>query len=167
MTSKHQTKTKNHVNTFYLNNPKDILPYNTFNIDPAKPKLSIKLKLSFWNCNGACKKITPIKMFIKNERPAILGLGELKCLDTETSLDLNIEGYDGYFKVRTARGGGVALYINEELEYEPIKIPPHLNFEILGVKIKTKAYIISVFVMYLPPKSRPETELFERVFVIL
>ena len=89
-------------------------------------------------------------MFLRNERPAIFGLGEIKCLETETSGDLNIEGYDGFFKVRTARGGGVALYIDEQLEYYAINFPPHVNYEILGVKVKTREYLLSVFVMYLP-----------------
>ena len=44
-----------------------------------------------------------VKTFFNDSKNILsyLGLGELKCLDSKTSGDLNIEGYDGCFKVGT------------------------------------------------------------------
>ena len=79
-------------------------------------------------------KINALKLLIHEEKSDFIGLNEIKCLDPEANGDLSINGYDSFFKWRTAKGGGVALFISKKITYGNLKIPEKINDEILGIK---------------------------------
>ena len=135
-------------------------------------KISKKFKILLWNCNGACKKFNAIKLLVHDERADIICLNEIKCLDQEANGELQINGYTSLFKCRTAKGGGVAMFINNKFKFEQISIPSTINEEILGVTLKFKKVKLTVFTIYNPLNKKIDQKCFEFIksfdkFIIL
>ena len=66
--------------------------------------------------------MSALKVLIQKEKPDLICLNEIKCLEQEAKGDINVLGFDSLFKCRTAKGGGVAMLINESLKYDTIEI---------------------------------------------
>ena len=82
---------------------------------------------------------------MQNERADILCLNEIKCLDQKANSELKIIGYSTQFKCRTAKAGGVAMFISDKFKFDQIDIPSSINEELLGFTIKFKKVKISFF----------------------
>jgi hypothetical protein len=69
-----------------------------------------------WNCNIIYKKFDLLKLQISKSKPNIIGLSKIKLNKTEANELLFKEGYDCVFKLRNSKGGGSALFINNEVQ---------------------------------------------------
>jgi hypothetical protein len=144
----------------FSNEPSQV---NHIDSDKNKIKVKKKLKVISWNCNGAIKKMEPIRKLARVEKPDVLALQEIKCLEQEANADLEIEGYDVIFKVRTANGGGVALFVRSDCSYKEIDIPVHITDELIGAEIKMKHIKINVFCIYSKPSLRIDPRTFDLI----
>ena len=117
------------------------------------PNTKARLKIVHWNCNGAASKMGTIKFMADQERPDVICLNEIKCLKQSVNGELIMEGYDLHFKCRTAKGGGVAVFVRETLDNQRIELPDSIKEEIVGVKLHCKELVAHLFAFYNPPNK--------------
>jgi len=99
-------------------------------------------------------KLDDIKAsIIDTEAPTILALTETWLNDEIANNDLIIPGYNGYRKDRNRHGGGLLVYIKEELpSYRRIDLEPQTNEAlVIQCKIGNKNVVISNW--YRPPNQ--------------
>ena len=120
-----------------------------------------RFKALTWNCNGITNKIESFKSLIQKEKPDIAALNEIKCTNEEASGELSIRGFASIFKCRTAKGGGIALLINEKIKYNLITVPADIEEEIIGITIKLSKVKLSIFTIYIPPNKKLNKKCFE------
>lgn len=93
----------------------------------------------------------------------LIFLSELKLNETEANERLYIEGYDCIFKLRNSEGGGSAIFVDNETEYLEINMENEKNDEIIGIKLKLKNSLTSIFQYYNPPSKKLNIELLARL----
>ena len=69
------------------------------------------------NINSLLPKIDELQYLTKLSNASIVGIGEIKLDDSNSSTEIEIEGYDLLRLDRSRRGGGVACYIKKSLAY--------------------------------------------------
>lgn len=113
-----------------------------------------------WNCFALKNKINDLEMFINNRKIDIVLLNETKLDNSFTS---NINNYEIIRKDRNNRGGGVAIIINNEVDFEIIDSYDSFNLEIISIKVyvNNKEFIIICF--YLPPNATFPNEFFKKI----
>ncbi len=116
--------------------------------------LKNKFKVLHWNCNSIADKAIVFNLLIQKQKPDVISLNEIKCSVEEANLYLRFDGYYPIFKCRNSKGGGVALLVNENLNWEEIELPTQLKAEIIGIKIKTLNSEIAICSYYNSPKEK-------------
>ena len=81
-----------------------------------------------------------------------IALVETNITDDETNI-YNINGFCSHFVNREGRGGGVALYIRENIAHSKIDINTS-SFESLQYDVEINNNISSLIVVYRPPKNK-------------
>ena len=171
---------KNKINNYYNVNsseishltPNDSIRSVEKSTNINRKTTTKKFKVLLWNCNGACKKFNALKLLVQEEKADLICLNEIKCLDQEANGEMQVNGYTTLFKCRTAKGGGVAMIVNNKIKFDQIVIPSSINEEIIGITIKFKKVKLSFFTIYNPPKKKIGEACFEFIktfgnFVIL
>lgn len=64
----------------------------------------------------------------------------------------NINGFNSYFLNRDGRGGGVAVYIRENIVHTNIQINT-VSFEVIQIDVTNKNKTLSLLTVYRPPKN--------------
>lgn len=80
-------------------------------------------------------------------------LVEKNISDNEITL-YNIHGFNAVFFNREGRGGGIVVYIRENIKYSHISVTTN-SFELIQVDIKVKTETLSLFAIYRPPNHSP------------
>ena len=120
------------------------------------------VKVLHYNCNAIKEKVVLFQSLIKNLKPDIISLNELKCNEVEANYSLDIDGYIPYYKVRNENGGGVAILVNEDLQHNLISLPDTFDhLEIIGTTIHLKNRKVSFFSYYNPPSMSISKDLFQ------
>jgi exonuclease III len=117
-----------------------------------------------WNCNSFYSKIEMVKQYLDKFKPHILSLNEIKLTTTEANKYLRINGYSSVFKCREKYGnygGGVALLIREDVNYEEIQNPEWLDIEAVCIKIQFNKADAFIFSLYNPPTACLESKIWE------
>ena len=137
-------------------------------INIGKNKKKIKkhknLKIIHFNCNGIISKSLTIGSFLKQEKPSIMSLNELRCTEPNANDSLRFENYNCYYKCRQPKGskqvgGGVALLIDEKLEQSEEPIPEQFQrTEAVSVKAKINDKWYTFVSIYNPPEQKLEKE---------
>jgi len=108
-----------------------------------------QIKIILYNCNSAKHKMSTIRALVSKHKPNILSLNEVKMNDAEANDELHIPGYDCVRRLRDSKGGGVAIFIDDETKYEEIDLKDEQKAnEIVGIKIvleKTEAHIFNLY----------------------
>jgi hypothetical protein len=140
-----------------------------------------ELKVLHWNANGITGKVDKIEDLIREHKPEVFSINEIKTNKTTENYLYQIAklGYNVFFKSRKkisnkennsgiieghslgseseredSNGGGVALFIKDNITCWPIDVPvAYKDFEIVGAQIKSGNKFISIFSWYLPPKE--------------
>ena len=93
-----------------------------------------QLKLIHWNCFSFRNKRQEFDLFLQREIPEIVVLNELKLLPEEANHYLSFSGYASMFKQRSKnpkRGGGVAILVKKDLNYEQVSSFDSFNKELV------------------------------------
>ncbi|RNA18470.1 RNA-directed DNA polymerase from mobile element jockey-like [Brachionus plicatilis] len=93
------------------------------------------LKIVHWNCNSLSNKKELLELLINKYQPDIVMLNEIKLDKQKANSLLNIRDYLSIHKFRISRGGGVAILIKNNVEFNELVELDSLNFEIIGIKV--------------------------------
>lgn len=107
-----------------------------------------------WNANSIDKEKQPIEEFeayIKQNNIQVVSINETKLADTD---QLNIKNYNIIRKDRNSHGGGVAILINDQLEYEQLNDYDQYDLELLAIKVSIKNFSFTFLTLYLPPGAQ-------------
>jgi len=93
------------------------------------------IKILSQNIDSLFAKIDQLRLMVYETKPDVLAIMETKINDTVCSSELAISGYDLHRRDRSRNGGGVAVYLNNQLPYSMLdpSLPP--SSETLWVKI--------------------------------
>lgn len=117
-----------------------------------KNLISYPTSLIHMNIRSLRKNFIPFLTHIKNitNKIHLIILTETNITDEENNLYC-ISGYNATFLNREGRGGGIAVYINENLNFETITINTN-SFESMQINIKTNnKNALTVIPVYRPP----------------
>ena len=120
------------------------------------------------NINGLRRHLDEISSFLNGKGIHVLALNEAKVDNSYPKQLTNILGYQQERKDRTARGGGVALYIREPILYTRRTDLPSQDLELICVEIQPpKSNVIAYIVIawYRPPSD--PVEFFNKLETIL
>lgn len=113
-------------------------------------------KISIWHINiRSLKKYSPqLDIFIKIIKPDILVITETAMDEDETEI-YNIKGYEATTRCRKNQtGGGIAIYIKEEIKIEKTLTPNTKYSEILMLKANIKNQLkLWIVATYRPPNK--------------
>ena len=129
-----------------------------------KQKIQTKLNIIHWNCF----KMTPnrsaeLDSFIKQNKPDIISLNEVKLEEYSANYYLNFENYKTIYKPRQKGsnfGGGVALLIKDQIEFMETNFFSSLKLELVEIKIKIEKKDCIIISYYNPPDQEPSMALF-------
>ena len=103
------------------------------------------------NINSLIPKIDEIRSIAQNTNAAVIGITESKLDETVHNSEINIENYVLIRNDRNRKGGGVACYIREDINFTEKNIfkndIEHIFIDILLPK--TKPFTVGIF--YRPP----------------
>ena len=121
----------------------DITPIeNTTDIDNTWHTFNTRgLHFIHLNINSLLDKIDELRFIAEKSKPTIIGITESKIDDTVTETEFAIKGYTPIRNDRTRNGGGVVLYIKEDIGFNRRE-----NFS---------KEIENIFVDILLPKTKP------------
>jgi hypothetical protein len=109
------------------------------------------LTLLHWNCNGIFNKLEMFKVHIDRFKPHIISFNEIKLTEMEANKCLSFNGYSSIFKCREqlgSFGGGFALLVREDVNYEKYVNEAWLHREVVWVKVmlgKKETLIFSIY----------------------
>ena len=129
-----------------------------------KQKIQTKLNIIHWNCF----KMTPnrsaeLDSFIRQNKPDIISLNEVKLEEHSANYYLNFENYKTIYKPRqkgSIFGGGVALLIKDQIEFMETNFFSSLKLELVEIKIKIEKNDCIIISYYNPPDQEPSIALF-------
>ena len=113
------------------------------------------------NIGSLLKHFDEIRIFVDEYKPHILGLNETRLSDDVEDDDLFIEGYSIVRRDRNRNGGGVAIYISDDIPYST---RPDIDTGIESVSIQVNIPFIKPIIftcVYRPPGSK--VALFENI----
>ena len=92
--------------------------------------------ISSINVNGLLKNINELKLLVDEEDLNILAINETK-LDNETSNEIiSIDNFDLRRKDRNRHGGGVTIYIRDDIKYLQRYDLPNHTLELICIEIR-------------------------------
>lgn len=115
------------------------------------------IKCVCMNARSIVNKLSEFEIFVLTEKPDILGVTETWLNSNISNNEINIEGYSLFRRDRNSlvkqRGGGISLWVRNELNPVCHYIEERGLVEILFCKIKNKGKEILLGVCYRPPDS--------------
>ena len=99
------------------------------------------------NINSILKHLDEIKIFLDEKKPHIMGLNETKLDSSIGDDEISVEGYGSVRKDRNIRGGGVALYVHNDIPFiKRLDLPCELKSIPIEVKLPfIKLLIVTAF----------------------
>ena len=116
------------------------------------------LRVITWNCRSIYNKLFEFKRYIYTRKPDVICLQETWIREPYTPSFIN---YQGFLKNRNGRGGGIAIYVRNQLVVDEIILQQAVNgqLEIQAVRIKTTAAsTIDILNIYNPNRVVSEQE---------
>ena len=105
------------------------------------------------NIRGLLGKYEEMCTMLNQCKFDILGLCETFLNDEIQEYVYKIEGYNTVYKHRNRHGGGVLMYIKEDVKFELIEMNVCKNVESIWIKTNVKSECIAIGVMYRPPSA--------------
>ena len=119
---------------------------------PNSSANSIKgVRIMCLNINSILKHFDEIKIFLDEKEPHIMGLNETKLYSSIGDDEISIEGYSLVRKDRNTHGGGVALYVHNDIPFIK-RLDLACEIESISIEVKLpfmKPLIITA--LYHPP----------------
>ena len=111
------------------------------------------LNLFYSNCRSLPPKIDSLRALAAADDPDIILLCETWLDDSITDAELSISNYSICRRDRNRHGGGVAIYVRDNVPYSVFI--SHTSLELLMVDLKLKQGNLLCGVFYRPPSSAP------------
>ena len=111
-----------------------------------------------WNINGLRSKITQLQCLLTEYQPSIIALQETKL---PPNVNYNIKKYQSYNKNRNADGGGVSLYISNEMPATAVQLDTEL--EAVAATVFFENLKLTICSIYLPPGIEFPTDNFDEL----
>ena len=102
------------------------------------------VKIMCLNIDSLLKHLDKTKLFVEQEIPHVLGINETKLDENVSDDEIALEGYTVIRNDRNTSGGGVALFVNNDILF--IK-PSDLSFELESLSIKLKSQNIKPIIV--------------------
>ena len=102
------------------------------------------------------KQIDQFRYFLKEKQFGIICLIETLLDETISDHEVNIEGYDIVRKDRNRKGGGVAIYVRNTINYMIRAEFDAKDLETITIEIKPKSKPFIINCVYRPPDSTVE-----------
>ena len=96
------------------------------------------------NINSILKHLDEIKIFLDEKKPHIMGLNETKLDSSIGGDEISIEGYSLVRKDRNTHGGGVALYVHNDI---PFSKRLDLACELESISVQVKLLFIKLLIV--------------------
>jgi hypothetical protein len=120
----------------------------------SKKNHTQNLKVLHWNCNSIKNKFKYLEQYLHENKIDIVSINELKCDDELWNDIYNLPTYKKVNKCRNNSGGGVALLIKNNIEFEIVELEDAIkNLEIVGIKIGYENENLFVYSWYIPDQS--------------
>jgi hypothetical protein len=101
------------------------------------------LRISSWNANGVKNKRGELINFIYNHKLDVVLVNETKLTATDR---LKIRNYTCLRKDRLhAAGGGVAIFIKNDVVYSKINLHYSISIECIGIRLENNVHIIAAY----------------------
>jgi exonuclease III len=129
-------------------------------------KRTNELKITHWNCNGIRNKATELGYFLKESKPDIVSLNEIKVNNSTARRILDFEGYFPIFKCRKVssnHGGGVALLIKNNIIFKLNNQLDEFDLETVAVSVKFNQVEILLISYYNPPQQSPDARIWDKL----
>ena len=116
---------------------------------------SRNLLLCHLNVNSIQNKIDELSELMRSFQCQIMALSETKIDSTYPNKQFQMQGYKIFRKDRKAKGGGVMLYIAEELKPRKLGLPRknYNKIEALAATMEVEGEMMVVLCIYRPPKA--------------
>lgn len=117
-----------------------------------------------FNVRSLLPKLDELKLFVSKYKLAVIALSETWLDHTVTDAEIHLDGYNVIRRDRDRQGGGVCLYIHEDIAFTERKDFESDRLEAVWANLllpKTKPIIIGS--CYRPPKQNNFTEVLESV----
>ena len=119
------------------------------------------------NIRSLIPKISELRIFAAQSKPAVLALTETWLDETVLNSEVNIDGYTINRKDRCRNGGGVCLFVRDDIAYNCRSDTPEETEVILVDILLPKTKPITVGSIYRPPKDSTFLDKLEKVFSLL
>ena len=149
----------NHLPLLNENNEIDLHPQEHNEVDEKLKSLSSSkgLVITHLNVGSLTKHFDEIKLLLLNSKIDILTLSETHLVDLIGNNELDIRNYNFARLDRNRSGGGIAMYINENINYRMRYDLMHDSLEYMVAEIcleKQKPFL--VIILYRPPSAKSE-----------
>ena len=112
------------------------------------------LKICHININSIVRKLSELKIVLQHNPFHVVAVSETKCDATISDSELDIENYNIFRKDRNRHGGGVALYVKDDVSCRFENNITCDDIEALWVKLSPKhSETLLICVIYRPPNS--------------
>ena len=106
------------------------------------------------NVNSLLAKIDEIRLLAKNKKIDILIVNETKMDDKVEDQLIAIDDYSVKRCDRNRNGGGVALYVNNTVNFKPREDLPNKSLELVSIEVEPKNSLPFIILgWYRPPNS--------------
>jgi exonuclease III len=124
------------------------------------------LKIVHWNCNSIKNKKELLGKYLYRYEPHVVSLNEIKLDIYEANLLLRFDEYHSVVKCRNhsgTRGGGVAILVRTDIEYNRVNYFDNLDIELVAIKCSLHGKNVNILSFYNPPSSSIESDLWARL----
>nr|CAI5825475.1 unnamed protein product [Callosobruchus analis] len=112
--------------------------------------MDIKLSLGHVNCRSLLLHFNNFEEHVRNRKYSLIAVSETWLNDQIHDDAVELYGYRIVRKDRDGRGGGVAMYVKDNIRYEVFNVET-VTFEILALSFKLNGLKFMAAIIYRPP----------------
>nr|CAI5855438.1 unnamed protein product [Callosobruchus analis] len=112
--------------------------------------MDIKLSLGHVNCRSLLLHFNNFEEHVRNRKYSLIAVSETWLNDQIHDDAVELYGYRIVRKDRDGRGGGVAMYVKDNIRYEGFNVET-VTFEILALSFKLNGLKFKAAIIYRPP----------------
>ena len=122
------------------------------NVPPhSTPAPKHSLNFLSLNCRSLCPKIDDLRLLAEAKSPHVILLCETWLDDSISNDEICINNYNLIRRDRSRHGGGIAMYVRDNIPFSTILSHPSIEFLLISLKLKHCSLLCALF--YRPPSS--------------
>ena len=119
--------------------------------DPSSRLSSASLRILYTNCRSLTSNLDSLRAYTTMNNPDIIAICESWLDDSISDLEIFIPNYYVIRRDRSRKGGGILLYIKDNIP--TLSIQHHSTLELLFVELTLKQGPLSIGLLYRPPSA--------------